>query len=132
MSERTQRVSTTAVGVLAGVCAGGAERDLDQVATHTPTRTSLLLDYVFEDVLTTPELYYGGHEWVRFAAGVGEQPRSGIRAGDIETVLARHGLRLDSHLTADELTARYLRRVDGTTVARPYGLTAIAHAFVAA
>jgi methyltransferase (TIGR00027 family) len=104
----------------------------DQVAAHTSTRTSLLLDYIFEDVLTTPELYYGGREWVRFATGVGEQPRSGIPTGDIEAVLAAHGLRLDSQLGAGELTACYLRRADGTTVARPYGFGAIAHAFVAA
>jgi methyltransferase (TIGR00027 family) len=104
----------------------------DQVAAHTSTRTSLLFDYVFEDVLTYPERYYGGREWVPFATGVDEEPRSGIPAGEIEAVLAGHGLRLDSHLDADELSARYLRRADGTSVAPPFGFGAIAHGFVAA
>ncbi|MBV9166528.1 MAG: hypothetical protein JO342_10265 [Solirubrobacterales bacterium] len=83
------------------------------------------------DVLASPERYYGGCEWVRFATGVGDQPRCGIPVGDIEAVLAAHGLRLDSHLGPDDLAARYLRREDGTLVARPYGFGAIAHAFIA-
>ena len=70
----------------------------EQVAAHTSTRTSLLFDYVFEDVLATPERYYGGREWLRFATGVGEQPRSGIPGEDIEVFVAAHGLRLDSQL----------------------------------
>ena len=41
MSERTQEVSTTAVGVLAGVCAGCAERD-PQVRIDDPVAPRLL------------------------------------------------------------------------------------------
>lgn len=103
----------------------------DQVAAHSSARTSLVFDYVYEDVLTAPERYYGGREWVPYATSVGEPPRSGIRAGGVEAPLAEHGLRLDSDLTPDELTERYLRRADGTNAARPFGFSAIAHAFAA-
>ena len=104
----------------------------DQVAAHSSPRTSLLFDYVFEDVLTVPERYHGGREWLPYASGVNEELRSGIPAGDTEAVLAGHGLRLDSHLDTEELAARYLRRADGTSVASPFGFCAIAHAFVTA
>jgi methyltransferase (TIGR00027 family) len=104
---------------------------VDQIAAHTSTRTSLVFDYAFKDVLTAPERYYGGREWVRFATGVDEPPRSGIPPEEIGEVLADHGLRLDSHLGPDELAARYLRRADGTTLARPFGFAGVAHAFVA-
>ncbi len=104
----------------------------DQIAAHTSPRTSLLFDYVFEDVLTVPDRYYGGREWLPYVSDLNEEPRSGIPAGDAEAVLADHGLRLDSHLDAEELAARYLRRADGTSVAPPFGFCAIAHAFVTA
>ncbi len=103
----------------------------DQVAVHTSPRTSILFDYAFEDVLTHPERYYGGRQWLPYVTGLGEEPRSGIPAGHLEAVLADHGLRLDSHLHAHELQARYLRRADGTSVAAPFGFCAIAHAFAA-
>jgi methyltransferase (TIGR00027 family) len=104
----------------------------NQIAAHTSPRTSLLFDYVFKDVLTVPDRYYGGREWVPYVTGLDEEPRSGIPAGDTEAVLADHGLRLDSHLDAEELEARYLHRADGTSVASPFGFCAIAHAFVTA
>ncbi len=104
----------------------------DQIAAHTSPRTSLLFDYVFEDVLTVPDRYYGGREWLPYVSALNEEPRSGIPAGDTEAVLADHGLRLDSHLDAEELAAHYLHRADGTSVAPPFGFCAIAHAFVRA
>lgn len=90
------------------------------------------MDYAFEDVFTAPERYYGGREWLPCVTSLDEEPRSGIPAGDIETVLANHGLRLDSHVNADELKTRYQRRANATSVATPLGFCAIAHAFVTA
>ncbi len=103
----------------------------DQVAAHSSARTSLLFDYVFEDAFANPESYYGASKGMSLVAGKGEEMRSGIPADGIEAVLAAHGLRLDSHVEADELEARYLRRADGTTVLRPFDYFAIAHAFAA-
>jgi hypothetical protein len=66
-----------------------------------------------------------------FATGVGEEPRSGFSPEELGAILAAHGLRLDSQIGPDQLAGRYLRRSDGASVARPFGFTAIAHAFVA-
>jgi methyltransferase (TIGR00027 family) len=101
---------------------------LDQVATHSSERTSVLFDYIDANVLIEPDLFYG-KEWVSRAAKIGEDPRWGIRAGGARALLAPRGLDLVSDLDADELTARYLRRDDGSTVARPFQFGAIAHAF---
>src|SRR6185437_8602936 len=98
---------------------------LDQVATHTSDRTSLLFDYIDADVLVEPDRFYG-KEWVPYATKVGEEPTWGIPAGRARALLAAHGLRLASHLDADDLTARYLRRADGSPVARPFQFGAIA------
>jgi methyltransferase (TIGR00027 family) len=103
----------------------------DQVAAHTSPRTSLLFDYVCADVLDQPQRYHGGPEWVPFATGVEEEPRSGFSPEELGAILAARGLRLDSQIGPDRLTERYLRRSDGSLVARPFGFTEIAHAFVA-
>jgi methyltransferase (TIGR00027 family) len=103
----------------------------DQVAAHTSPRTSLLFDYVFEDAYADPEPYYGAARGMSKVAGKGEEMRSGIPQGKVEEILAAHRLRLDSHITPDELEARYLRRSDGSTFLRPFGYFGIAHAFVA-
>lgn len=103
----------------------------DQVAEHTSPRTSLLFDHVYADVLSQPQRYYGGPEWVPFATDVDEEPRSGFSSEELDASLAAHGLRLDSQIGPDQLAERYLRRSDGSLVARPFGFTAIAHAFVA-
>jgi methyltransferase (TIGR00027 family) len=103
----------------------------DQVASHAAPRTSLLFDYIDANVLTDPERYYGS-EWLPYARRVGEEPRWGIPTGEAQTLLATRGLRLASDVNAEELTDRYLRRGDGSTVARPFDFGAVAHAFVEA
>ncbi len=103
----------------------------DQVAEHTSPRTSLLFDYAYADVLEHPDRYYGGAKWVPFATDASEEPRSGFPPQRLGTVLAEHGLRLDSHIDPDQLTERYLHRSDGSLVAPPLGFTAVSHAFVA-
>jgi methyltransferase (TIGR00027 family) len=104
-------------------------RLFNQIATHTSSRTSLVFDYVEADMFIDPASHYGASEWVSYATRVGEEPRSGIPTAEIETVLAAHKLRLDSHLNANDLTVRYLLRADETILARPYDFFAIAHAF---
>ena len=103
----------------------------DQVAEHTSPRTSLLFDYVYADLLSQPQRYYGGPEWVPFATDAGEEPRSGFSPEELGAILAAHGLRLDSQIDPDQLAERHLRRSDSSLAARPFGFTAIAHASVA-
>ncbi|HEU4393799.1 MAG TPA: SAM-dependent methyltransferase [Solirubrobacterales bacterium] len=104
----------------------------DQIAEHTSSRTSLLFDYAYADVLQHPDRYYGGAKWVPFATDASEEPRSGFPPERLGTVLAEHGLRLDSDIGPDQLTERYLHRSDGSLVAPTFGFTAIAHAFASA
>lgn len=104
----------------------------DQVAAHASPRTSLLFDYVYAEALSEPGSYYGGPEWVPYATGVDEEPRSGFSAEELGAVLADHGLRLDSQIDPDQLAERYLHRSDGSLVAQPFGFASIAHAFVGA
>lgn len=100
----------------------------DQIAAHTSERTSILFDYIDANVLSEPGRYYG-KQWVSYAKRIGEKPSFGIAAGDTESLLAAHDLTLVSDMNADELATRYLRRADGSTVARPFQFVAIAHAF---
>lgn len=105
---------------------------LRQVASQSSPRTSIVFDYIYDDVLTHPDRYHGGREWVRYASAMQEHPRSGITPGTLADVLAECGLRLESELGTDHLAARYLRREDGSSVAAPFAFGCIAHAFVAA
>jgi methyltransferase (TIGR00027 family) len=134
LAEHGHELSTRTLFLLSGVSMFLPETAvselLDQVATHTSPRTSILFDYVYEDVLAHPERYHGGSKWLPYTTGLGEEPRSGIPAEHLERILADHGLRLDSHLQPHELATRYLRRENGTCVAPPFGFFAIAHAFV--
>jgi methyltransferase (TIGR00027 family) len=134
LADHGQERSAGTLFLLSGVSmylSGDAMASLfEQVAVHTSERTSLLFDYVDADVLTAPDRYYG-KEWVAYATKVGEEPQWGIPAGEAEAVLGAHGLQLASDVDAEELTARYLRRADGSSVARPFEFGAIAHAFVA-
>lgn len=134
LADHGQEGSAGTLFLLSGVSmylTGDAMASLfEQVAAHTSERTSLLFDYVDVDVLTAPDRYYG-KEWVAYATKVGEEPQWGIPAGEAEAVLGAHGLKLASHLCAEELMSRYLRRADGSTVARPFEFGAVAHAFVA-
>jgi methyltransferase (TIGR00027 family) len=103
-------------------------RLLGQVAAHSG-RSSLAFDYIDRNALAEPDRYFG-KEWMHRARKAGEEPRWGIPAGEAESVLASRGLRLDSDVGADELTARYLRRADGSIATRTIDFGAIAHAFV--
>jgi methyltransferase (TIGR00027 family) len=103
-------------------------RLLDQVATHA-RRSSLAFDYIDRNALAEPDRYFG-QEWMHRARKAGEEPQWGIPAGEAESVLAPRGLRLASDFGAEELTARYLRRTDGSPATRPIDFAAIAHAFV--
>ena len=102
-------------------------RLFDQVAAQADARSSLLFDYLHAEALVEPDRYFG-KEWLARAAKVGEKPQWGIPAGEVGSLLRSHGLGLISNLGADELTARYLQRVDGTTVARPFAFGAVAQA----
>jgi methyltransferase (TIGR00027 family) len=132
LAARGHRRSTRTLFLLSGVSMYLPERAmlklLDQVAAHSSERTSLLFDYIDPRVLIEPDRYYG-KEWVSRATKIGEEPRWGIRASEAGALLASRGLELVSNLDADELTARYLRRANGSTVARPFQFGAIAHAF---
>ncbi len=101
-----------------------------QVAAQSATRTSILFDYFFKDLMSSPERYHGGREWVDRATKVGEEPRYGIARGEAGAVVARSGLRLVSECDMAELADRYLRRADGTSISRPYDFAAVAHAAV--
>lgn len=135
LADHGHELSDRTLFVLSGVAMyltdAAVSRLFDQVAAHTSPRTSLLFDYINADVFINPERYYSGPEWVPFVTGVDEEPRSGFLPGEVGAVLADHGLRLDSHIDPDRLTERYLRRADGSIVAKPHGFGAIAHAFVA-
>jgi len=99
-----------------------------RVATQSSPRTSLLFDYVFDDVLTDPQRYPGAEGWFARAAEAGEEVRYGIAMDDVGAVLESRGLRLSSQSSMVELGDRYLRRADGTCIPTPYGFAAVAHA----
>jgi len=99
----------------------------DQISFQADGRTSLLFDYLHEEALVHPDGHFG-KEWLARAAAAGEEPKWGIPAGEAKAVLRGHGLALVADLGADELTARYLKRADGSTAARPFDFGAVAHA----
>ncbi|HET7455063.1 MAG TPA: SAM-dependent methyltransferase [Solirubrobacterales bacterium] len=100
---------------------------LDEIGAHKNERTSLLFDFVDARVLTEPDRFFG-KEWIAHARKVGEEPRWGIPLGGVAALLESHDLLLASSLDAGELTTRYLRREDGSVVARPFDFGTVAHA----
>lgn len=102
-----------------------------QVSENSSAGSSLLFDYFFDDLMTSPERYYGGSQWITRVTDMGEEPLCGIAMGEIDELLAGRGLRLMSQYDMPELAVRYLRRRDGTSVARPLDFAAVAHAAVA-
>ncbi|HEU5106206.1 MAG TPA: SAM-dependent methyltransferase [Solirubrobacterales bacterium] len=115
-------------GVSMYLPAGAMASLLDQVSTQADARTSLLFDYLHAEALVEPDRYFG-KEWLVRAAKVGEKPQWGIPAGEAGALLRSHGLNLDADLGANELRARYLQRVDGSSAARPFDFGAVAQAF---
>jgi methyltransferase (TIGR00027 family) len=101
-----------------------------QVASQSSPRASILFDYMFDDLLTRPERYPGGRQFVARAEKAGEAIRYGIERGEAGAVLAGCGLRLASQHDMGELADRYLRRGDGTCLTRPYEFGAVAQAVV--
>jgi methyltransferase (TIGR00027 family) len=104
---------------------------LSQVASQPARRTSILFDYMFDDLLTDPERYPGAVNFLARTKKVGEEVRYGIAMDDVGALLDSCGLRLASQCDMEELADRYLRRADGTRAATPYEFAAVAHAVVA-
>ena len=101
-----------------------------QVASQSARRASILFDYVYDDLLTSPERYTGAGQFIARAAKAGEELRYGISMEGAGAVLDRCGLRLASQYDMRELADRHLRRADGTCLPGPYEFAAVAHAVV--
>lgn len=103
-----------------------------QVAEHSTEGSSIVFDYVFDDMLTAPERYPGAAKWIERARAAGEELRFGVSPDKVGEILSGGGLRLASQADMPELAERYLRREDGAMLAEPYGFAAVAHAVVGA
>jgi methyltransferase (TIGR00027 family) len=98
------------------------------VARHTSPDTSIVFDYIFQEMLEGDDSPHGARQVKKRLNGLGEPLRFGIPAGGAASFVERFGLTLISDLHPDELARRYLRRADGTIAGRPYGFSALAHA----
>jgi methyltransferase (TIGR00027 family) len=98
------------------------------VARHTSSGTSIVFDYIFQEMVEGDDSAYGARQIKKRLNGLGEPLRFGIPAGGAASFVERFGLTLISDLHPDELARRYLRRADGTIAGRPYGFSALAHA----
>lgn len=101
-----------------------------QVAAHSAGGSSIVFDYVFDDVLSAPERHPGAPKWIERARAAGEELRFGVSPGRIGEIVSGGGLSLASQADTAELAERYLRREDGTMMAEPYGFLGVAHAVV--
>jgi methyltransferase (TIGR00027 family) len=134
LAEHGYEESARTLFVLSGVSMYLPERAIldlfSGVAKHSAGGSSIVFDYVFDDVLSSPERYPGAPKWIERANRAGEELRFGMASDEVGGVLSTHGLRLASQADMEELAERHLRRGDGATVARPYGFVAVAHAVV--
>ncbi|HET6926091.1 MAG TPA: SAM-dependent methyltransferase [Hyphomicrobiaceae bacterium] len=103
-----------------------------QVAAHSADGSSIVFDYVFDDMLTAPERHPGAAKWIERARAAGEELRFGVSPDRIGEILSGGGLNFASQADMPELAERYLRRGDGTMMAEPYGFAAVARAVVGA
>lgn len=101
---------------------------LSEVASQAAGRTSIVFDYMFDDLLTSPDRYVGARQFVDRTKETGEGLRFGIAPAKMEALLDRCGLRVVSHHDTKELAGRYLRRADGTSLPAPYEFAAVVHA----
>jgi methyltransferase (TIGR00027 family) len=118
--------------ILSGVTAYLPEvavaRLLRFAATHDSPRTSIVFDYLYDDMVGGDDRYHGARQLRKRLDALGEPLRFGIPCGSSSAFLEGHGLTLVSDLGPQELAARHLQRSDGTISGRPYGFAAIAHA----
>jgi methyltransferase (TIGR00027 family) len=103
---------------------------LSQVGSHLTAGTSIVFDFFFSDLLSLPDEFFGGPQWIARAEKSGEKPGYGLAREDVEAAVSSCGLQLieESHIT--EISDRYLRREDGTLAAKPYDFAGIARAEV--
>jgi methyltransferase (TIGR00027 family) len=109
-----------------------AARLLAFAARHTSSRSSILFDYVFREMIEGDDSALGAKQVRARLAALGEPLRSGVPAGGAAQFVEAFGLMLVSDLQPSDLADRYLRRSDGTLAGRPYGFSAVAHARVPA
>jgi len=104
---------------------------LDFVGGHASPETSIVFDYLHQEVLDG-ERPYGAEQLMTAVEKMGEPFRFGIPRGGTAAFLAAHGLRLESDLGAAEAVPRYLTRADGSTLGPMWEFGGFAHARVAA
>ena len=106
-----------------------AVRDvLTFVGSHGSSRTSIMFDYCYREVVDGDHSYHGAPELLARVSKIGEPLRSGIPRGQTGEYLDELGLRLESDLGPDDAVERYLTRSDGRVFGRPLGFGGFAHA----
>jgi methyltransferase (TIGR00027 family) len=129
--DRTQPTLVMLSGVSAYLPPAAMTRLFRFIADHTSPRTTIVFDYVYAEMVDGSDEYHGAAQLRKRLSALGERLRFGIPTGQLEALLAAHGLTLTRHHDPHDLAARYLRRADGTHYGTPYGFAAIAHARIA-
>jgi methyltransferase (TIGR00027 family) len=101
------------------------------VAANGSAQSSIVFDYIFQEVLDGDHSYFGASELLARVAKGGEPLISGIPAGTSREWLGERGLVLESEMGPDDARP-YLTRSDGSLLGEPYGFGGIVHARVAA
>lgn len=101
---------------------------LGWVGGHREPPASIVFDACWAGAIDGSREYHGSAELLDRVAKMGEPLRWGIPEGEVESTLARFGLRAERVLDEAEGRSTYLRRSDGTLHDRPYGFGALLHA----
>ena len=115
-------------GVTAYLPEAAVTRLLRFAATHGSPRTSIVFDYLYDDMIGGNDRYHGAPQLRKRLDVLREPLQFGIPRGSSSAFLECHGLTLVSDLGPQELATRHLRRSNGTICGQPYGFASIAHA----
>jgi len=86
--------------------AKGVDSTLDFIANHSGPGSSLIFDYMYNEIFQDPNNSYG-RLLKRSARMSGEEYMFGIDRGQVEPFLARRGFRNVNSMTLDQLKQRY-------------------------
>jgi methyltransferase (TIGR00027 family) len=136
LSAHGYRTDAATLVILSGVAPyleeAAVHRLFEFVGAHTDPRTSIVFDYVYDEMVRGDDGFYGASDIRRRLETLGEPLEFGLPAGGAARWTERFGLTVASDVHPADLAHRYLRRADGVRAGEPYGFAAIAHARVVA
>ena len=124
----TRRTHFNWEGVTYYIDESAIARVLAFVRDNAPRASTITFDYWLRSFVEGDRSSYGADKLVEYVTDLGEPFRFGLNEGEAEPFLRAHGFEVESDLGPSELSATYLRRSDGCTLAPIWGMIRMAFA----